>query len=187
MRERKERVHGPYEHFDQWRVILVGASGKRRVVPFASEREALTFAAAARGEAEGRTVTAAVDLWIQSKRDRNLKKTSITRADYHLRTPQASGAFDGNMQSATNTGAGVLAINSVYSQTINLGTLGDGTWFLGSTSNGVGQNGTYNGGSVGAGKSYNFGVGNARNNDAVVRLEAPGAVLGWIQLHPIVA
>lgn len=85
MRERKERVHGPYEHHDRWRVVLVGATGKRRVESFTSEREAVNFAASARGEAEGRTVSATVDLWLKSKRDRNLKAVTVTRAEYHLR------------------------------------------------------------------------------------------------------
>ncbi len=98
-------------------------------------------------------------------------------ADYHLRVPQAGGAFDGNMQRALNTGAGVLAINSTYSQTIDLGKIGDGTWFLGSTTNGSFLEGSYNAASLGAGKSYNFGAGSGNNTDSVVRLAGGGAII----------
>jgi integrase len=83
MRQRKERVHGPYKHHDRWRVILVGATGKRHVESFESERKADEFAADARGEAEGRSVSGAVDAWLASKT--NLRQSTITRAEYHLR------------------------------------------------------------------------------------------------------
>ncbi|MEI9894806.1 MAG: hypothetical protein WDN28_13190 [Chthoniobacter sp.] len=47
------------------------------------------------------------------------------------------------MVTAANNGSGILAINSLYTQAIDLAHIGDGTWFLGSSGNGAGLNGTY--------------------------------------------
>ncbi|EDY17462.1 autotransporter-associated beta strand repeat protein [Chthoniobacter flavus Ellin428] len=63
-------------------------------------------------------------------------------SSYNLRVPQAAGVFSNNMLIGPNTGSGVLAINSVYSLPINLATIGDGTWYLGSTNNGAGVSAT---------------------------------------------
>ena len=90
---------------------------------------------------------------------------------YNLRAAFAGGQFVNSLISAPNTGAGILGINSVYTNAIDLARIGDGTWFLGSTQNGEGQNGTYVGGagkSLTAGAAYN-GTG---NTNATYRLGA---------------
>ncbi|NBV34264.1 MAG: hypothetical protein EBR81_10895, partial [Proteobacteria bacterium] len=81
---------------------------------------------------------------------------------YNLRAPFTGGplaptvgAFANSYVAAPNTGSGVLAINSLYTQALDLSKIGDGTWFLGSTNNGEGMNGTFNGGTLGAGAVYN--------------------------------
>ncbi|WP_395731060.1 beta strand repeat-containing protein [Prosthecobacter sp.] len=60
-----------------------------------------------------------------------------------------------------NAGSAIIALNTVYTQTINLAMIGDGTAFLGSTQNGVGLNGSYNAATLGAGagNTYRLGAG----------------------------
>ena len=60
-----------------------------------------------------------------------------------------------------NPGTVLVNLNTVYTQNLDLAKIGDGTAFLGSTTNSVGQVGTYNGTAlgVGAGNTYRFGAG----------------------------
>lgn len=62
-----------------------------------------------------------------------------------------------------NNGGAIIALNAVYTQALNLARLGDGTAFLGSTTNGVGLNGSYNAATLGAGAGnlYRLGAGGA--------------------------
>ena len=62
---------------------------------------------------------------------------------------------------AVNPNSGVLALNTIYNKTIDMRTLGDGMWFLGSTTNGVGANGSYDAPSLapGLGNTYRLGAG----------------------------
>jgi autotransporter-associated beta strand protein len=102
---------------------------------------------------------------------------------FNLRVPQAAGAFSNNMATALNTGAGVLAINAVYSKAINLNTIGDGGFFLGSNNSGAGidstssVNGTITGTVTPSLVKYNFGPANSNNSNAVYRLGGGGAFL----------
>lgn len=61
----------------------------------------------------------------------------------------------------TNPANGALALNAIYTKTIDLRALGDGNWFLGSTTNGVGANGSYDATTLGAGfgNTYRLGAG----------------------------
>ena len=63
--------------------------------------------------------------------------------------------------SAINPSGGVLALNTVYTQALDMGKLGDGMWFLGSTSNAVGANGSYDAATLkpGANNTYRLGGG----------------------------
>jgi autotransporter-associated beta strand protein len=106
-------------------------------------------------------------------------------ASYNLRTPfgvgvvaPSVGAFSNSLLASPQSGGGVLAINSLYSQALDLSKIGDGSWFLGSTTNGEGMNGTFNGGTLGAGAAYS-GLGTA----ATYRLGAGGSTL-YIGLYP---
>jgi autotransporter-associated beta strand protein len=60
-----------------------------------------------------------------------------------------------------NAGSAIIALNTVYTQAIDLAKIGDGTAFLGSTANGVGLNGSYNAATLGAGagNTYRLGAG----------------------------
>lgn len=63
-----DRIHGPYKHRRQWRVIEVRADGSRALVSFATEAEALKYIAAARRVAIGQTVGSAVTEYLDSLR-----------------------------------------------------------------------------------------------------------------------
>ncbi|TCO92740.1 autotransporter-associated beta strand protein [Chthoniobacter flavus] len=85
-------------------------------------------------------------------------------SNYNLRARGAAGVFDPSALTGS-MGGGILALNDTYTHAIDLGRLGDGTWFLGSSSDGSGAsvsssvNGHYNGGALGAGAGF-VGIGN---------------------------
>jgi autotransporter-associated beta strand protein len=62
---------------------------------------------------------------------------------------------------ARNPSSGVLALGTVYTQAIDMRTLGDGMWFLGSMTNGIGANGAYDAATLKPGLSdtYRLGAG----------------------------
>ncbi|MEQ1859582.1 MAG: autotransporter-associated beta strand repeat-containing protein [Chthoniobacteraceae bacterium] len=62
---------------------------------------------------------------------------------------------------STNPATGALALNTIYTKALDLRTIGDGTWFLGSSTNGVGANGSYDAATLGAGfnNTYRLGAG----------------------------
>jgi hypothetical protein len=94
-------------------------------------------------------------------------------------TRQGVGGIANSYVAASNTGSGVLALNSLYTQSLDLSKIGDGSWYLGSTQNGQGLNGTFNGGTLGAGAVYN-GLGAFVGADAALaayRLGAGGQTL----------
>ncbi len=92
-------------------------------------------------------------------------------SDFHLRVgslggPQTSGFFSlaggAGLDGVGKSGGGIIvALNTVYTQTIDLARIGDGTAFLGSTTNGIGLNGSYNAATLGpgAGQSFRLGAG----------------------------
>ncbi|MGB8170116.1 MAG: autotransporter-associated beta strand repeat-containing protein, partial [Chthoniobacteraceae bacterium] len=63
----------------------------------------------------------------------------------------------------SNPANGALALNTIYTKPLDLRALGDGTWFLGSSGNGVGANGSYDAATLGAGfnDTYRLGAGGA--------------------------
>jgi len=64
--------------------------------------------------------------------------SNTSSAAYNFRAASAGGQFISNYLTAINNGSGILAIDSVYTQGIDLWHIGDGTWFLGSATNGLG-------------------------------------------------
>src|SRR5690348_16626058 len=96
MRERRERVHGPYRRTNKWRVIIVGtgSEGDRGTHSFETESEAHEFIAITQrridaAAAEVRTMTAAVDAFI-AEQDRRIGEgeigaPAVERYEYHLR------------------------------------------------------------------------------------------------------
>ncbi len=106
--------------------------------------------------------------------------SNASSAAYNFRAASAGGQFVNNYLTAPNNGSGVLGIDSVYTQPIDLGHIGDGTWFLGSASNGLGQDGTYVGSTaLTAGASYT-GTG---NTNSTYRLGGDGGNL-YIGIYP---
>lgn len=63
--------------------------------------------------------------------------------------------------SATNPSTGVLSLGTVYNHALNMRAIGDGMWYLGSSTNGVGANGVYNAATLtpGLGNTYRLGAG----------------------------
>jgi autotransporter-associated beta strand protein len=86
---------------------------------------------------------------------------------YNIRAPFGAGVFSNSALTAPSTGSGLLALNTLYDATvIDLARLGDGTWYLGSTSNGSGitvassLDGRYNSAQLLPGAAFN-GLSNA--------------------------
>src|SRR5579871_6895498 len=84
MRQSGERVHGPYRHYNRWRLV-VDKGGEREKLTFASEREALQRKEELLKEIAGRTVSDAVKARIAFLRDQGLRQSSLDRAEKHLR------------------------------------------------------------------------------------------------------
>jgi integrase len=104
MRKSGERVHGPYQHFTRWRLV-VDRNGEREKLSFASEAEALRRKEELRKEIAGRTVTDAVKARIAFLRDQGLRQSSLDRAEKHLRRFFAlDGKTDGKVIPFANTG-----------------------------------------------------------------------------------
>lgn len=87
-RERTERVHGPYDrgstYTKRWRVVISRADGGQDAFSFETEIEAQEAANAARRQAEGRTLTFALDAYETSLRERQLEHVTIVRSRAHL-------------------------------------------------------------------------------------------------------
>ena len=85
MRERTERIHGPFKHRNKWRLRITAADGTRSYRSYPSEAEALADLALYREEFDGRTVSAAVDEYLEHLRSRGRKASTVTTARYRLR------------------------------------------------------------------------------------------------------
>ncbi len=92
---------------------------------------------------------------------------------FHLRVGFLGGPQNGEFYSllggaglngiGKSNGSAIIALNTVYTQTLDMARVGDGTAYLGSTTNGVGLNGSYNAATLGAGAGnlYRLGAGGA--------------------------
>lgn len=84
-RESSERVHGPYKHRNQYRVIVVSGDGARVTHACASEAEARKLVRALTEEIEGRTVSAAVDLYVEHLRAGGRRETTLATVGFRLK------------------------------------------------------------------------------------------------------
>lgn len=84
-REYREKAYGPYEHRRRWRVEIVGANRARRRRSFATYAAAAAYISIFEAETDGRTVSAAVDLYVAHLRARGLADTTIETTEYRLR------------------------------------------------------------------------------------------------------
>lgn len=86
-RVRTEQVYGPYYDATRrspWAVHFIRADGGRRVVRVATEAEARRLVETGRYEAQGRTVTSAVEAYLEHKRA-SLRPASAATLEYRLR------------------------------------------------------------------------------------------------------
>ena len=81
---RQERINGPYKHRTRWRVLLSRGDGTTIVESFASREAAAAFIAAARQQAEGRTVSMAVEAWLAAMAERGCRPSHVERSRYSL-------------------------------------------------------------------------------------------------------
>lgn len=96
MRERRDRVHGPYRKGQRWRVVVVRRAGEtdRRIYSYATEAEALAAKAVLERKAaesnEAHTVNTAVDAYLAMLDGRvksgELRAATVERNGYHLRS-----------------------------------------------------------------------------------------------------
>ena len=97
--QRTERVHGPYKHGDQWRVIRVDADGSRGRRAFKSEALALAYIRLFKDETDSRTISMTVDEYLAQLRARGLK--SVVTVGYRLRGLLQTKAHDRKLASLT--------------------------------------------------------------------------------------
>lgn len=86
-RERKERVHGPYDRgtgAKRWRVVVIAADGSQTTQSFATEAEGRSVADAARTQIKGRSLMHALDEYETDLRSRELAGATIQRVRAHL-------------------------------------------------------------------------------------------------------
>lgn len=78
MQRRGELAHGPYEHGQKFRIILVGADGTRRRRSFATRAAAEAYKEAVLGETQsGRTVSVAVEAFLAAKRAKGVAGATL--------------------------------------------------------------------------------------------------------------
>lgn len=83
-----ERVHGPYDRGygrKRWRVVIVSTAGKSRAISFETEREALAAIKEESASASDRYVSDGISAYLESKRERGIKESTLTTDRYRLR------------------------------------------------------------------------------------------------------
>ncbi|MCA9677035.1 MAG: tyrosine-type recombinase/integrase [Myxococcales bacterium] len=91
-----ERVHGPYEHGNRWRLVIQGADGKQRKVSFATRDQALRIKRQADEAANPRTIDEAVSAFLEHLRARGVKAATVKTHWYRLRAFFALGTIESN-------------------------------------------------------------------------------------------
>src|SRR5262245_43901895 len=105
MRQSGQRVHGPYQHRNKWRLVVRGADGSQEFLSFSTEAAARARKTALLKEIAGRTVSEAVQAHVVSMRERGLRSSTVTRAEDHLRAFfQLDGEVDGKNMPYAQTG-----------------------------------------------------------------------------------
>ncbi len=89
MRERHERIHGPYRRGRKWRVIAITAAGARATYSFASEADAHEGIADLRAEssaAQGRTVSETIADYVAHLTAEGFAPGTVETAGHRLRS-----------------------------------------------------------------------------------------------------
>lgn len=91
MRQAKDRINGPYQHGNQWRVLVATADGARGYRYFATEAEGKAYVREARCAIEGRTVGATVREYLEylrtyggPRRSAPLRESTVRTIEYRL-------------------------------------------------------------------------------------------------------
>lgn len=84
MRERRERVNGPYRRANGYRVYVSFPDGTRESHLLPTEAAAIEFIVTFRRNAETRTVDDAIDAYIADGRSRGLKDSTLTTYEFRL-------------------------------------------------------------------------------------------------------
>ncbi|MGC3969632.1 MAG: autotransporter-associated beta strand repeat-containing protein [Pirellulales bacterium] len=92
--------------------------------------------------------------------------SNLTLEQVGLRYAGLGGVQNGSNNyyfTASNPSTGVLSLNAIYTHALDMSTLGDGMWYLGSSTNGVGASGAYDASTLkpGLGATYRLGAGGA--------------------------
>jgi integrase len=104
MRHSGEKVHGPYQHGVRWRLVRK-IGDRQEVTSFATEAEAKRSKRELLKEIQGRSVSDAVQDHIVAKRELGFRKSTITRAEFHLRRFfQLDAEVDGKPMPFANAG-----------------------------------------------------------------------------------
>lgn len=105
MRQSGQRVHGPYQHRNKWRLVVRSADGSQEFVSFATEAAAHAEKTKRLKEIAGRTVSDAVQEHVVSLRERGLRRSTVKRAEDHLRAFfQLDEEVDGKSMPYARTG-----------------------------------------------------------------------------------
>jgi integrase len=86
MRQSGQKVHGPYRHGNQWRLIVRSADGSQEAVAYATELAARAQKARLLKEIAGRTVSDAVQEFVVEKRESGLRSGTVKVDEFRLRS-----------------------------------------------------------------------------------------------------
>jgi integrase len=105
MSQNGEKVHGPYRHYNKYRVVLTRPDGSQQAMSFSTEAAARAHKTALLKEIAGRTVSDAVQAHVVGMRERGLRRSTYLRAEDHLRAFfQLDGKVDGKSMPYAKTG-----------------------------------------------------------------------------------
>lgn len=97
----RERIYGPYPHRNKWRVVVVRADGERITGSYSSFAAAQKAIDDVRAKTDGRTVSVAVDAYVQHLRDAGRKSGTIATVKYRLRGMLRTNERDMHLRSLT--------------------------------------------------------------------------------------
>lgn len=105
MRQSGQKVHGPYQHGNKWRLLVRDADGGQEAVSFPTEAAANAHKRNLLKQIAGRTVSGAVQEFVVEKRETGLRSGTVKRAEFHLRAFfQLDAEVDGVSMPYANTG-----------------------------------------------------------------------------------
>jgi integrase len=105
MRQTGQKVHGPYQHGNKWRLLVRDADGSQEALSFPTEAAANAHKRSLLKQIAGRTVSDAVQEFVVEKREIGLRSGTVKRAEFHLRAFfQLDGEVDGVNMPYAETG-----------------------------------------------------------------------------------